>query len=42
VDVNGVWVYTAQTANSSLSGTTITVKATDLPGNFVTKEMTIL
>ena len=37
----GQWVYTTSSANSTLSGTKITVTATDRPGNVSTKEVTL-
>lgn len=33
------WMYTAQTENASLTGTTITFKAYDLPGNETVKQV---
>lgn len=35
------WVYTATTANASMSGDKVTVKATDLPGNETTDVHTL-
>ena len=37
----GQWVYTTSSANSTLSGSKITVTATDRPGNVSTKEVTL-
>ena len=39
--VNGKWQYTTTTANATLTGTKITLTATDRPGNTTTKEITL-
>jgi hypothetical protein len=35
------WIYAATVANSNIAGTKITVTATDLPGNLVSKQKSI-
>ena len=39
--VNGKWQYTTTAANATLTGTKITLTATDRPGNTTTKEITL-
>ncbi len=39
--VNGKWQYTTTTANATLTGTKITLIATDRPGNTTSKEITL-
>ena len=39
--VNGKWQYTTTTTNTTLTGSKITLTATDRPGNTTTKEITL-
>ena len=39
--VNGKWEYTTTATNTTLTGSKITLTATDRPGNTTTKEITL-